>query len=90
MNSSFTISFSEISQIVSTPLTALLEADSTDDYYSGKLPENEASRQGFGQSSLTPVKQLGITEHMQSDVFSVGEVKVKPLCAGDVCDLLQH
>lgn len=40
----------------------------------------------FGQSSLTPIKELSITEHMQPDLFSVRELKAKPLCGIDVCD----
>ena len=87
LNSSYTISFTEISQIVSTRwLSPLLEADSSDYYYSGKLSGNGACRQGFGQSSLTPIKELSITECRQPSLFSVREVKVKLLCAVNVCD----
>lgn len=46
--------------------------------------------ESFGQSSLTPIKELGITVHMQPDVFSVRDLKVEFLCAVDVCDRLQH
>lgn len=52
--------------------------------------ENGASRRGFGQSSWTPIKDLGIEGHMWPDLFSIRELKVKPLCAVDVCDRLQH
>ena len=53
-------------------LQASLKADSADDYYSAAASESGASRQSAGQSSLTPIKQLGITEHMQPDLLTVG------------------